>query len=124
MRIEGKSVFLSGPMSDDEETYHVADFALAHNKMKMLGALYVYDPAVRYLNQSRELDAVQSYEDCILKSINELTRYVFTNDGRMLDRKYDLVVQLPGWEDSNGALIEYKVATECDIPCIRLSDCE
>lgn len=124
MRIKGKSVFLSGPMSDDERTYHVADFILAHNRVKRLGASFVYDPAIKYLNQAPEVDAAQTYEDCILRSVNELTRY--TMDGRdgAVSRRYDLVVQLPGWEDSNGAWIECKVAGECDIPCVPLEECE
>jgi hypothetical protein len=38
--------------------------------------------------------------------------------------KYDVVVQLPGWEKSPGAMTEYQVARECGIPCVKLEDCE
>ena len=105
--VKNKRVFLSGPMSDDPETYHACDFVEAHVKLKNLGARVVYDPLVESLRESGE---IRSHEHYMHVCISELVR----KDG-CGDLYYDLMVQLPYWDLSNGASTEYEVANACGI---------
>ena len=125
MRIKDKAVFLSGPMSDDPENYHLDTFVLAHNKVARLGARKVYDPALYHLENDGEIVKPMRHEDYMIRCIHELTTRCIPLTRELVgETKYDVVVQLPGWEKSPGAMMEYKVARECGIPCIELDDCE
>lgn len=123
MIIKGKNVFLSGPMSDDPENYHVGDFAVAHNKVKSLGAVFIYDPAIVHLSRDRSSAKKLTHEDYVTMCLNELTSFVKGADRSPL-KVYSVVVHLPGWENSPGAKIEHEVAIACGIPCIELDECE
>lgn len=123
MKIKNKKVFLSGPMSDDPENYHVDRFALAHNRVRELGAIHVYDPAIEHLSHTKEMSDKLRHEDYMAMCLNELTMRVGWRDGAP-SMLYDVVVQLPGWQTSPGACMEYQVAMACGIPCVALDDCE
>lgn len=123
MDLHNKRVFLSGPMSDRED-YHVADFALAHHRIKALAPIEVYDPAIEYLKETYE----HSREYWIRKSVTELMRArkstIFADsepygeDGNA----YDVLVQLPGWESSGGARLEADVAKATKIQVVTLAE--
>jgi hypothetical protein len=51
--------------------------------------------------------------ECIMKLLSGCNHY-----------RYGVLVQLPGWEKSLGATLEYQVAQACGIPCVKLEDCE
>ena len=125
MKMGGKRVFISGPMSDSDD-HHVDDFALAHDRLKKLGIELAFNPAILYLNQSRRLDDVKTHDDYMLDCIHELTRRQKRTEEwvDVIPMKYDVLVQLPGWEKSLGAKTEAEVAKACGIPCVSLEDCE
>lgn len=107
-KVKGKKVFLSGPMSGLPH-YNVAAFAEAHAVMVEHGAFNVYDPAIAYL-QSCE---THTHEYWMRECIRELTSdYPY----------YDVLVSLPGWQDSEGAKTERMVAMACGIKCVDLSE--
>jgi hypothetical protein len=108
-RIRNKYVFLSGPMSDDAETYHVHDFVSAHVKLKEAGAYRVYDPAIEWLTY---YGAERTHQEWMLDCIHRLTDSCL---GCAL-------VSLPGWENSQGARAERMVAEWCGIECMTLEE--
>ena len=117
MNLKDKNIFLSGPMS--AIPYHnVPEFAKAHAIVKELGASHVYNPALKYLEGQYTADA-KPHEWWMAKRINELTHTSL--DGGMF---YDLIVMLPGWRDSSGALEEWRVACACGIPYVNLGELE
>lgn len=110
--VDGKRVFLSGPMSDDPVTFHVHDFVDAHMRMKRAGAHEVYNPAIQWLY---EKGPERSHEEYMRVCVNELTSEY---------PGYDLLVSLPGWQHSNGAIAERAIARWCGIECVDLKDVE
>lgn len=118
MNLEGKTVFLSGGMSGYEH-YNIGAFANAHAIVRELGASKVYDPAFAWISQPLEDDAKLTHEDYMLKCLHELTRPSFhREDGPF----YDVLVSLPYWGDSEGAVVERAVAEACGIVCVDLED--
>ena len=113
--VKGKRVFLSGPMTGIEH-YNVEAFARAHAIVKEAGADEVYDPAMEWLVAEGRKGEGMTHEDWMRRCIHELTR----ND--LGFRHYHKLVQLPGWEDSGGALMEAAVADACGIQCVELSE--
>ncbi len=119
--VNGRRVFLSGPMSS-MRNYNVGAFVDAHAILKELGAKEVYDPAIEYLRQDGEAHGHEWY---MARCLHELTRHTesrATIFGENSVPPYDLLVQLPGWEDSEGALTEFSVAKACGIECCTLSE--
>lgn len=112
MRVKGKSVFLSGPMSGLEH-FNVDEFAKAHDVLRKAGASTVYDPAIEYLRS--EVGSTTSHAVWMRRCISELTGTV---------RRYDVLVSLPGWKRSRGARLERKVAKACGIEVCDLRDVE
>lgn len=119
VNVKNKRVFLSGPMSDDPETYHACDFIEAHVKLKKLGARVVYDPLFEWL---REEGKTGSHEHYMLICIRELVSERFCFEPDSSEPAYDLLVQLPGWDASEGARTEYEVAKACGIPVCGIDD--
>lgn len=114
--LKDKTVFLSGPMSSSE-TLNVGAFAEAHLACKRAGAMDVYNPAAECLNADQgALSKPHAY--WVRKCICELTRTMRPSGAP----RYDLLVSLPGWEDSDGARTERMVAEACGISCIELED--
>lgn len=111
--VRGKRVFLSGPMSDDPETYHLHDFADAHLALKRAGVREVYNPAIEWL---RECGPTRSHEDYMRICLHELTAKYWDWP------RYDALVSIPGWHMSEGAKHERLVAAWCGIPCYELRD--
>ncbi len=118
MNLHGKNVYLSGPMTG-RENYNVKAFAAAHALVRELGAKSVYDPALAWLESDPSQDDKSTHSTYMLRSISQLTRPRCTyEDGPY----YDLLVALPDWEESGGALLEHACAENCGITCVELSD--
>lgn len=112
--VKNMRVFLSGPMTGIEH-YNVEAFARAHAIVKEAGAEHVYDPAMEWLVTSGESCEGMTHADWMRRCIHELT-------GTHSLFRYHVLVQLPGWEDSGGALVEAAVADACGIACVELSE--
>ena len=111
--VRGKTIFLSGPMSDDPETYHAHDFIDAHIRLKAMGAKEVYNPAVKWLDGE---NCDRPHEYWMRECIGEIARDCWPDDEDKA--KYDLLISLPGWKGSAGATTERHVAGACGIPCV------
>ncbi|MBR3383681.1 MAG: DUF4406 domain-containing protein [Atopobiaceae bacterium] len=115
--VSGKDVFISGPMTGNEH-YNVGAFADAHALLKDLGAHRVYNPGIQYLLEPASESEQCTHEYYMRRSIHELTWGLYENG----PARYDLVVLLPGWEESVGATEERAVAQWCGIPVVELGD--
>lgn len=108
--LSNRRVFLSGPMTGIEH-YNVGAFCEAHAALKERGVSTIYNPAMRWLNTPEARAKGMSHADWMRVCVNELTK-----------GWYDLLVQLPGWHDSDGAKTEFEVAMACGIEVCALSD--
>lgn len=115
MKIKGLNVFISGPMSGIEH-YNVGEFAKAHAICKEAGAEAIYDPAYEYLHGRESA----SHKEWLRRCISTLTMASHVSYKPF----YEVLVQLPGWEDSEGAKTEATVADACGIQRIALEDVE
>ena len=122
MKLRGKRVFLSGPMSGLPH-YNVEDFAKAHAIVKKAGADRVYNPAIEYLQSTAKSN---DYEYWMRRCLHELTFEIvsFGDDEVETKSNYDVLVQLPGWKTSAGAQLEHTVATACGIEVCELGEVE
>lgn len=122
MKLHGKSVFLSGPMSGLLH-YNVEDFAKAHAIVKKAGADCVYNPAIEYLQSTVESN---DHEYWMRRCLHELTSETisFGDDEVETKSNYDVLVLLPGWMGSAGAQLEYTVAAACGIEVCELGEVE
>lgn len=100
--IRGKNVFLSGPVSGMDRGEAADAFQAAYSRCVDAGARFVFNPVAN-------VDPRESHEHAMLQCLNELT----TVGGL---GHYDLLVQLHGWRNSEGALMELAVADACGIP--------
>ena len=108
-RLKGKRVFISGPMSGIEH-YNAPEFARAHAICREQGAVRVFDPTWEWMNETGEENTHEWY---MRRCINALTNGTF-----------DVLLQLDGWEDSEGARLEHDVAQACGIEVIELDELE
>ncbi len=120
------NVFISGPMSDDPHN-HVNEFLDAHRRLNELGAAHVYDPAAHWVHDiDHGCHKDKGHEYYMRRCINELTRDGYSQcegpDWRDVEFPplYDLLVQLDGWEESEGATNEYMVAKCCGIEFVEM----
>ena len=100
--ITNKNVFLSGPMTGIED-YNRAAFDGSALDLLGAGADEVYDPA-EHVDEYASL----SHERCMALSLRELL--VERPWVAEIEPHYDLLVSLPGWQDSAGARLEREVA--------------
>lgn len=117
--VNGKNVFLSGPMSG-LDFCNVAEFAKAHARIKELGAQKVYDPAIAYLEDLSKADE-KPHDWWMLKCLRELCG-VTDRDPWDDERRYDVLVLLDGWRDSDGACTEREVALSIGMEVRELSE--
>ena len=111
---EGKRVFLSGPMTGIEG-FNKPAFDAAEELCMELGALKVFNPAGKVPENPK------SHEHCMRETLHELTRWV---NGACADENepyYSVIVMLPDWERSGGAIIELEAAYACGIQPIPLA---
>ena len=123
MNLQGKRVFLSGPMTGIPH-YNVDGFAVAHMVCRQRGASQIFSPAKMLFNEPLEDSKLKTHEDYVRACVHELTREDFGRQHLPFAPYYDLVVLLPGWAESDGSRIEYTVARACGIPTIDLCDVE
>ena len=108
--LKGKRVYISGPMSGLPAMNRPA-FRRAAEELEALGA-YPFDPANAWEHDDKP------YEWCMLHDLRMLTQISDYVRGVPF---FDLLVLLPGFESSQGALIELSVARACGIDC-RLAE--
>lgn len=116
--VEGKTCFLSGPMTGIEH-YNVCEFARANAILKELGARRVYNPALMWLNERSDISGERTHEDYMLDCLHELTRRDFTGKPT-----YQVMVQLQGWKESDGARCEHVTASCIGILCVEMTELE
>ena len=98
--IQGKSVFLSGPITGVDG--YKDKFADAAEVIKSLGAGSVFNPAAEIPDDIERKEAMRI---CLFN----LTAH-------------KCVVMLPGWRDSEGACFEYAASEICGIPHYELKE--
>lgn len=98
--IQGKSVFLSGPITGVNG--YKDKFADAAEVIKALGANTVFNPAAEIPDDTKREEAMRI---CTGKIIT-----------------IDCVVMLPNWRDSEGACFEYVASEICGMPHYELKE--
>lgn len=98
--IQGKSVFLSGPITGVDG--YKDKFADATEIIRALGASAIFNPAAEIPDSTEREEAMNICTDKVTTS--------------------DCVVVLDGWENSKGALIEYVFSRACGIPHYELKE--
>lgn len=115
--VKDKAVFLSGPMAGIENN-NAAAFAEAHALMIRAGAAEVYDPVQRWFGcfglEERTHDAW----------MRESIRTLASDSGHPSRPRWDVMVQLDGWNVSQGALTEDTVARSCMVAVVELREFE
>lgn len=108
MNLRDKRVFLSGPMTGIPDLNRKA-FADAESWCMDQGARFAFNPTTAWGHSDK------SRYWYMLRDLHRLTEP--GDDERPL---FDVVVQLDGYEHSNGAWCESCVAEQCGIPCVPL----
>lgn len=98
--IQGKSVFLSGPITGVDG--YKDKFADAAEVIKALGANTVFNPAAEIPDSTEREEAMRICTGKIITS--------------------DCVITLPGWQDSEGACFEYVASEICGITHYELKE--
>jgi hypothetical protein len=103
--LEGKNVYLSGPMTGIED-HNRAGFAEAERAALAMGARSVFNPREAWGHTDRPRSWYMRHD------LRRLTQ----DKGDGLDGPvWDVLLVLPGSEESAGALIERAVAEACGI---------
>ncbi|MBQ9021050.1 MAG: DUF4406 domain-containing protein [Eggerthellaceae bacterium] len=106
--IEGRSVYISGKITNNEQA--ALQFAKAHKDCIESGAAYVFNPMAAAVQVKRP---GWMHDDHMRADIHELT------SGRI-----DVILQIDGWRESGGALLESAIADMCGIERIDWSESE
>lgn len=110
-------IFISGPVSGMPDN-NVAAFATAAYRLRQAGH-QVYSPM-------EDIPAKSKHEQAMLMFLHELSRgdreaYACMNK-LFLEPWYDAMVQLDGWEESDGAQLEAEVADALGIKRMTLNE--
>ena len=114
--VSGKNIFVSGPMTG-YENYNTRAFVATQVRLKLLGAEVVYNPILPWVCEPLRISQTRTHESYMLECVQELSR--MREDGSPF---FDLVVQLPGWQESEGAKVEDVVAESCGIERVSVFD--
>jgi hypothetical protein len=112
---KGKQVYLSGPMRG-YQNFNFQAFLAGAEKLRRLG-YKVYDPAEHELAAGFDPETGK-YKDGHTVSIREL----IVDDLTWICQFADLVVVLPGWQKSKGALAEVHCAYAIGVPVREIGD--
>ena len=105
-RLKGKRVFISGPMTGVEHCNAPA-FAEAHAICREQDAVRVFDPSWEWMCDEGEEKPHEWYmRRCLCELLSG----------------YDMLLQLDGWEVSDGCAVEYEVALACGIEVVSLDE--
>lgn len=116
--VDGKFVFLSGPMTG-LPNWNKEAFARAEARLYEAGATWVYNPAQDA--PKTDFDPY-GHEYWMAEALHELTKLPQHRGDSGFSPVYDMLVRLPGWEDSEGAMTEFAVACACGIPAFDLAE--
>ena len=114
--VNGRRVYLSGPMTGIED-WNRAAFDDAEKRLRELGAQEPYNPA-NFIEQFES----RSHAACMYFSLVELLYEELSTEHGYSTPWYDLLVSLPGWEQSTGARLEREVAEACGIEVCDIKD--
>ena len=114
--VRGGHVYLSGPMTGIKD-WNRAAFDEAEKRLLALGAQEPYNPA-NAIERFKSL----SHETCMYRSLVELVDEEWSTEPGYPTPWYDLLVSLPGWEQSAGARLEREVAVACGIEVCELAE--
>lgn len=117
-RFDEKWVYLSGPMTGKPDWNRKA-FDEAVGKCYDLGAYRVWNPA---LDAPLVNEEPKPHEHYMLMCLSELSAGYFNADSKCCESRYDVLLLLDGWEDSDGALVEKKVAESIGMEVLLASD--
>lgn len=98
--IQGKSVFLSGPITGVDG--YKDKFSAAMEIIRALGASSIFNPAAKIPDSTEREEAMRICTSKIITS--------------------DCVITLPGWRDSEGACFEYVASEICGITHYELKE--
>jgi hypothetical protein len=115
MKLDGMNVFLSGPMSG-YANWNADAFVKAHIALKEHHAEEVYDPFLQWLSEPDSVSSSRDHESYMVECLHELTRMDPCGKPH-----YNLLVQLDGWRESEGAVAEHAAALACGIMTMPLS---
>ena len=121
MKVRGKNVFLSGPMTGCDHNGTLA-FMDAHERLNSLGARSVYDPAYERYREISDGEEEHDHAYYMRKCIQMLTCSDMHKD--FLGCHFDVLVSLPGWQSSEGAKLERDVAEAIGVPCVDFTEVE
>ena len=114
MDVKDKSIFLSGPMTGIE-LYNTPAFMEAHARLKLMGCGEVFNPVIEWLwDDSGSTDRLYYMRKCVERLGMGPLAYGHEH--------WDMLVSLPGWEDSEGARLEREVAEALGIECHDLAE--
>lgn len=98
--IEGKKVYLSGPITGKKN--YKGLFAFTEELVKLCNAFRIFNPASQIPDS---LDHEQAMKRCVAALA-----------------EYEAIVMLSGWHTSKGARLEHDIALACGINIIDLTD--
>lgn len=98
--IEGKKVYLSGPITGKKN--YKGLFSFTEELVKLCDALRIYNPA-------SDIPDSLDYEDAMKRCVAALV-------------EYDTIVMLPGWHTSRGARLERDIALACGMHIVDLTN--
>jgi hypothetical protein len=110
--------FISGPMTGysnwNAGAFYECEKALYH----MIKSPYIYNPAKKIPNDNNNPKPHCYY---MRHTLSTLSNYMFEDWLKIDVNKplYDAIILLPGWERSNGAVLEAIVASECGVAVVE-----
>lgn len=118
-RLEGKRVYISGPITGEEGA--ALSFARAFQTCVEARALWTMNPMAAGEQAGR---AGYSYADHMRADLHALTQSVIGPETKAVKPCFDVLLQLPGWNASEGAVLERRVADACGIQRIEYAELE